>query len=252
MKALCLWPRNRAYYHRNTWAGKKRLENGSWVLDSPASNAMAHFLHNLFFLAGPDFASSVGLKSVTAELYRANSIQNFDTVACRIWAQNDIEILFYASHAVPTDKGPLFTLEFDEATVYFGNGFDEIVSVDHHNKEKYYGSPEKDHQFRKLFEAVSAVHHPLEVSCTPEAARSHVLCVNGLHESVPDIVVFPAPLIEHDSNQDLTWVSQLQEILVDCYHCAALPAEKNITWARSGREIDLRRYLSFPEDQSLV
>ncbi|MCG6986932.1 MAG: Gfo/Idh/MocA family oxidoreductase, partial [Gemmatimonadetes bacterium] len=45
-RTLTLWPRTEAYYGRNDWAGRKRDSAGRWILDSPASNAMAHHLHN--------------------------------------------------------------------------------------------------------------------------------------------------------------------------------------------------------------
>ena len=52
MKSLCLWPRRESYYRRNDWAGKIQDSEGQWILDSPANNAMAHFLHNMLYLLG--------------------------------------------------------------------------------------------------------------------------------------------------------------------------------------------------------
>ena len=42
LKTIALWPRGEIYYSRNNWAGKLKDENGNWVLDSPANNALAH------------------------------------------------------------------------------------------------------------------------------------------------------------------------------------------------------------------
>ena len=39
---------------RNDWAGRKRDRTGAWILDSPANNAMAHDLHNMFYVLGGD------------------------------------------------------------------------------------------------------------------------------------------------------------------------------------------------------
>src|SRR6185369_5530632 len=41
-------PRSQEYYTRNDWAGKIQ-RGGSWVLDSPANNAMSHYLHLAMF-----------------------------------------------------------------------------------------------------------------------------------------------------------------------------------------------------------
>ena len=47
-----LWPRDERYYSRNGWAGVKRTNDGTWILDSPTNNACAHFLHNMFYVLG--------------------------------------------------------------------------------------------------------------------------------------------------------------------------------------------------------
>jgi len=53
-------------------AGRLRdAASGAWVLDSPANNAMAHFLHNALFLLGPEVHLSAVPASVTSELARA-------------------------------------------------------------------------------------------------------------------------------------------------------------------------------------
>ena len=47
-KAIVLWPRDTAYYHRTTgWAGKKYDRSGNPIFDCVASNATAHYLENI-------------------------------------------------------------------------------------------------------------------------------------------------------------------------------------------------------------
>src|SRR5688500_14823920 len=76
------WPRSERYFTRNDWAGRLQ-RNGRWVLDSPANNALAHFLHLALFLLGDRPAASAKTSSVSAELYRANRIENYDTCSMR-------------------------------------------------------------------------------------------------------------------------------------------------------------------------
>ena len=53
IRTIVCFPRDLEYFRRGTgWAGKRRLENGEPVLDSVASNAAAHYLHNMLFLTG--------------------------------------------------------------------------------------------------------------------------------------------------------------------------------------------------------
>ena len=99
LKCLYLWPRDEGYYARNDWAGKRKDAEGAWVLDSPVQNAMAHDLHNMFYVLGKTRETSARPAEVEAELYRANAIENFDTAAARIRTEEGVEILFFVSHA---------------------------------------------------------------------------------------------------------------------------------------------------------
>jgi len=51
MKTLCFWQRDENYYRRSGWAGKIKDKKGNWILDSPANNAMAHFLRRFLALS---------------------------------------------------------------------------------------------------------------------------------------------------------------------------------------------------------
>jgi predicted dehydrogenase len=246
LKTLCLWSRDDAYYHRNDWAGKIQDAEGRWVLDSPVNNAMAHFLHNMFYVLGEDVARSAQPKETTAELYRANPIENYDTAACRIFTDDGAELLFYVSHATLGDRGPVFEFEFEDAVVSFGEYTDDIVAQDKQGREKRYGSPDADHQFRKLFEAVEAVNAPVPIVCGVETARSQTVCINGIQESMPDIVTFPRSVIQRDEELQRWWVKGLDEVLVKCYQKGVLPSESGVPWAKAGWMVDLEDYHYFP------
>jgi len=85
LATLCAWPRDRAYYRRNSWAGRLRDgDSGAWVLDSPANNAMAHFLHNALFLLGPAMTHSALPAAVTAELAARIRSRAPTRPACRV------------------------------------------------------------------------------------------------------------------------------------------------------------------------
>lgn len=246
VKTLCLWPRDERYYQRNNWAGRKKDEKGNWILDSPANNAMAHFLHNLLYVLGDRVDTSAQPKEVTAELYRAYPVENFDSVACRVVLKTGTELLFYASHTIPEDRGPMFSLEGERGIASFGEFSKEIMMKDFKGNKKHYGSPDDDHQFKKLFEAVAAAREPRTILCGPEASRSQTLCVNGIQESVPDIVEFPASMVNHDNEKGGLWVKGLAEAFNDCYSRGILPSEAGFSWARCGKTVNLRNYTFFP------
>lgn len=246
LKTLCFWPRDAGYYRRNNWAGKQRDEGGRWILDSPLNNAMAHFLHNLFYLLGEEIHLSSQPEEVTAELYRAYPIQNFDSAACRVITREKVELLIYVSHTVAGERGPIFNLEFEDAVVSYGDISEEIIATDNRGRTKSYGSPEADHQFLKLFEAVEAVSTPRPAICGPEAARSQTLCINGVQESVPDIPTLPDSLLECSNDGKRIWIRGLDESFYECYQEAILPGEAGVGWASTGKTVDLSDYRAFP------
>ncbi len=92
------WPRLDNYYSRANWAGTMTLE-GRPVMDGPATNAFAHLVHNIMFLAAPerhDFAIPV---AVEGELYRARRIESYDVACLRGRFAAQIEFSVAVTHA---------------------------------------------------------------------------------------------------------------------------------------------------------
>jgi hypothetical protein len=216
------------------------------VLDGPANNAMAHFLHNLLYLGGPEIHLSARPRTVRAELYRAYPIESCDTAACRVNTDTGLEILMYASHVTETAIDPRFTLEFETASVTFDAKAGGIIARNAAGLVKQYGAPDDSPQFTKLFEAIGAVYSPAPVVCGPEAAMAQTLAVNGMHESVSAPVSFPDAMVVRDDEAGRRYVPALNETLSQCYQRHLLPAEADVSWARAGLLVDLDGYDTFP------
>lgn len=215
MKTICLWPRPFAYFKRNGWAGRIWADDGSLVLDSIANNACAHFLHNMFFLTGPEMHTSSIPATVTGERWRAYDIPNFDTVVCRVMTGNEVELLFYASHVTGNQVDPSFEFEFENATVRMDAESDGIVAVQKDGTVTRYGHPDTDHQFKKLFYAIERCKSPGAVICPPEAAIPQTLCINALHELPDEIQTFPSRFVVIEKER--RWVKGLGEALEAAY-----------------------------------
>ena len=244
--SIVLWPRNKDYYSR-AWAGKMRDEKGRWILDSVASNATAHYLHNMLYLLGQREDESARPDYLTAELYRANEIENFDTAAVRIYTRDGVELLFYVTHAVMETLNPTFCFEFERAKVIYGKtdgSRENIVAVFSDGSRKVYGDPEED-IMKKLWLTMDAIRALQPVVCGIEAASSHTLCINGMQEAVPRISHFPEKLIRYDENRRITWVEGLNEVFKTCYREGKLPHEIGVSWAKAGRKMDLDKYVFF-------
>jgi predicted dehydrogenase len=247
LRCLYFWPRDESYYRRNDWAGKIKDDQGRWVLDSPANNAMAHDLHNMFYVLGKETHSSALPVQVEAELYRAYDIENFDTAAVRCLTDTEAEILFYVSHSSLQNIGPLLLYEFERARVVLSGRGSEFRAEFPDGSVKSYGSPDAE-EMKKLWDALDGLRSRRQPLCGPEAAASQVLCINGMHDSMPRIADFPEPLLrlngEPGSRQ--RWIDGLDEALLRCYNQAKLPSELGLPWSRKGQVISLRKYKEYP------
>ena len=234
---LCAWPRHAAYYRRNSWAGRLRDSvTGAWVLDSPANNAMAHFLHNALFLVGPDTARSAVPAAVTAELARAYALESADTAACRILTDNGCEVLFLASHVTEHRIEPRFRLECEAGVVTFGETGRQIEGTASDGRVAGYGDPDSTPQFRKLLVAIDRVRRPGAIVCGIEAAAAQTVCVTAMHESAPAIVSVPGSL-RRGRPDDRVYVVRLEDELQRCYQSGVLPSEIGCPWAVPGRRV---------------
>src|SRR5688500_14931071 len=197
LRTLVLWPRDERYYRRNRWAGRRVNDDGEPVHDSPVSNACAHYLHNMLYILGPRVDRSATPLAVTAELYRAQSIESYDTAALRCVTEGGAELLFVASHATRHARGPVFSYEFENATVTFAEGEDRgaIVARFADGTTKRYGPPCKATDPGKLWVTLDAVRSGEPVPCGIEAAIPHMQVTCAAHQSTPDVVPFPAPLV---------------------------------------------------------
>jgi predicted dehydrogenase len=251
MKTRILWPRNASYYQRNRWAGRIKSDSGDWVLDSPANNAMAHYLHNALYVLGDTPTTSARPISVQAELYRANPIENYDAVALRVVTEGNVEILFYGAHAVPDEAHPVFCFEFESATVeYTAYSQQGIIARFNDGRMRLYGDPNAPGaEWEKLWQTVDSIRTGEPVACGIEAASAHTLCINGAQEST-EITSIPPEGVRRESRGEadsLTWVVGLQGAFINSYTQSCLPAEAGtFPWSRAGKVIDLHQYDHFP------
>ena len=240
LKAMVLWPRDERYYRRNNWAGRQYGEQGEPIFDSPVSNACAHYLHNMLYVLGERTHLSASAASVTAELYRAHKIENFDTAALRLQTGSGVPVLFIVSHVTRHARGPAFVYEFERAVVEFDDQKQgQIVARFNDGSVRMYGVPASSTDISKLWQTVEAVRTGERTVCGIEAAVSQTQVVCAAQQSMPQIVPFPSALVQvsGDAGSRRTSVSGLEDVLVRCYEQFALPSELGVTWSAPGREV---------------
>lgn len=178
------WPRSSAYYGRNEWAGRLRVGE-AWVLDSPVSNAFAHFLMMGLFWSGESLEAVAEIAEVEAELYRAANIESFDTACMRARTTRGIEILFYGSHAGAEEFPPEVQIIGDEGSIVWGyESFYTVVR----GKRPVEVLPVPN-QLDTRLTVLDAVMDRLEGKSSfivePALGREHTRLMNALHDFFP-------------------------------------------------------------------
>ena len=252
LKTMTQWPRNAGYYARSPWAGRQRMDDGAWVLDSPVNNATAHYLHHLLYLTGATQTTSARPVHLQAELYRANPIGNFDTGFLRGRLDNGAEMLYMASHAVPSHIGPVCQYDFEHAVIHnCFPGWDAFVARFKDGRLVRYGDADRT-GCNKLWDCVDAVRTGVPVACDVETATAQTLCVNAAALSCPEVTPFDQSLIRTVGNgpDQVTYVQDLQPVFSLCWGMDALPAELGCTpWAVAGKAVDIDADFTFPPVQ---
>lgn len=229
LKTLILWPRDRLYFKRGTgWAGKIRAADGSLIYDSVANNAAAHYLHNMLYVTGAALDESRPATEVTAQLYRVNSIENFDTAIIRCKLLGGADATFIASHTIDKAQNPMFDYKFTRGRVTYTQdpvpeGISDadaytrghIIGITDNGEVRDYGDPffEVERKFR-IARAAAAGEDGYGVVCGIKAAAEHTKVINYIGENF-DINEFPKENIRERG--ELLYVEGLADRLIAVY-----------------------------------
>lgn len=228
LRTLVLWPRDLAYYSRGTgWAGKKHDRAGNPIFDSVASNATAHYLENMLWLAGNGF-NGAPIADMKVETWRANDIETFDTVTLIGTLDNGAEITYVVSHAIHPDalQNPMFEYEFENATAYFGGyGVDgaSLTARFRDGSVKDYGVSDNGSMgyTAKLWNMIDAIREGAPIACPAAAALCHADAIAKMREIEPDSRVFK----NIRRTESFVWTPGLDKALIRCYEERRLLSE---------------------------
>ncbi|MCU1565884.1 MAG: putative dehydrogenase [Pseudarthrobacter sp.] len=107
------WVRDRAYYKRSRWAGK-RVIDGVDVVDGVATNPLAHAVATALRIAGARTTADIAL--LETELYRANQIESDDTSVIRIRTSSGLPITCALTLCATESVEPYVTLQGSAGT----------------------------------------------------------------------------------------------------------------------------------------
>ncbi len=238
-----LWPRSSAYYDRNGWAGKLKVD-GACVLDSPVNNAFAHFLMLALFWAGEAADTAAEIVDLDAELYRAGRIESFDTVSLRLRTRAGVEILFHGSHAGREELVPEVQLRGEGGAIGWTYEGNYTVSRPGHPDETRPVPPQFDARLQVLDAVLERLATGKGFVVTPALVREHTRLVNALHEYFPIHEVPRRYLETAAGNHGVFYrVRDLDAVVTRASERRQLFSETGAPWARaSGGMRSLRGY----------
>lgn len=104
------WPRDRAYYSRNSWTGRLN-QGGKLVLDSPLNNAFSHVANLSLFFAEPQLDKCAVVRLKRGKLSRHFPIETYDTVMARLETESGCPITWAFTHADDEKINPHIMIE---------------------------------------------------------------------------------------------------------------------------------------------
>lgn len=191
IRFLGLWPRTRAYFQRNDWAGRLEAE-GRPVFDSPLNNAFAHFVMLSLYFAGVAGRPGSEVRLDQVELFRTHDIPSFDTGVARLTTDTGVALWFGASHASRTSLEPEILIAGATGTACW-----------RYEAEAWWEDAPGRRERRALLDANGArremmaatlrrLRDPAAPICTSEMAGRHTALVEALHRQGEILPVAPS------------------------------------------------------------
>ena len=207
------WPRSRAYYQRNSWAGLKKDQQERPVFDSVINNATAHYLHNMLFFLGSALDQAAMPEQIDARLWRGQSIENYDTAFVRMQkqmpGQAPVELMMVASHSTDQVIDPSFEFCFSNGRLVHQAGqLTGYIGLDDKAADPQvvdYGTTHGGEDTEgKLNAMIAAARGGARPVCHVETAMPHVRVIDYLQKNCP-IRDIPAELLQTKVDQDTSW-----------------------------------------------
>lgn len=245
-----VWPRDSVYYGRTPWAGRLR-NRGTWILDSPLQNAFNHFLNLTLFLLGPNVDESATPASVTAELYRVNEIESYDTISLRVRLDVGPEVLIHLTHAGRDFCDPVIRFDGNRGTATWRFNGETTLSLQDGaamTRQVLDVESQRTSMVAAFNRRVRGVDDPERTAATLEQARETLVVVNGVSEAAPVNTIPPDNWVPVDREEGarLLAIPDIEHVFEYCSeHHQMLHESGTVPWSVEGHARDLRGYDHF-------
>ncbi len=230
IRVCALWPRSTEYYRRTDWAGKLTSE-GMTILDSPANNAMAHFIQMALFWAGERRESAAEIDGLESALYRAQRIESFDTISARATLRNGAELTVNMSHSAETFMDAEIVIETTAGCYTWNDTEDSSLSYTREPQKNATLPSYEDTRLVMLRHICECLHgHPSNV-CTLEMARAHTQFIDRIHRTLA-IEDVPEEWIQSrlEKSEEFIQVKGLAESMIEAHRRGCLLSEVGLPW----------------------
>ena len=245
------WPRTLKYFARNGWSGRLRNPAGEWVLDGPSTNALAHQVNNMLYVASTKAGGYAAPTSVRAELYAAGPIESHDTGAIEIRTEDGPTIYWFGTHCSREHFGPMIEVEGEKGRANWRPGEEMQIDLEDGTEEARRAANASPNMIANFAEAVAA-NDPRRLRCSLRATRAFVLSVNGAHESSGRIHRIDSTfhrVAGTTPEEQTTVIDGIDELVVRAAGEKRLFSELDgaPSWTRTTGPFDLRGYDRFPQ-----
>lgn len=251
-RTMVMWPRAQSYYERNAWAGQLR-SNDRWTLDGPATNATAHYLSHMTYLAQTVEEEGFGVESVRAELYRAKDIPSYDTSCIEVVTKGGARLYHYVTHSCVENVNPETVLECERGTAHWDRD-SETWTIRYSDGTEESSPSDADSpvhagpiaQVARVAAGVDAA--PL---CGITQAGPHVLIINLAFESSMGIIPVTSAYTRQSDHQGSTLLSVegIEDVIRDAWKKGGLFSDFGVPWAKGTQSVAAKGYTQFPSKE---
>ncbi len=231
LKSLVAWQRNKDYYATSTWKGRIRDAEGNWIMDSVATNAAAHHLHNIFFMLGDELDAAAMPVSAKASLRRANPIESFDTCSIMGAFDSGARFLYLATHSADSNIQPMLSYTFEKGQIDLDMNVPQpVLRGMAGGRTIEYGRARGPHEERiKLISFLEACAGGQTMLSGIRSVIPYTRVTNALFETAR-IRPFPSQSIMRTDPQAGCFVKGLGELFLQCFKSGKPPANENAEW----------------------
>jgi len=243
------WRRSRSYYRRTPWAGKLLYE-GSYVLDGPINNPLAHILNNELFVASPNEGELARPLRVWAEMYRGHPYIDGENTSC-IKAKLDTgaELYFFGTLCSPNQHKQRMRVVGTKATAHWQMGGDLVIERQDGVRECRPGKEADPGRtincFTNLIEVlrgeVDALVNPIVQS------RNYVLTINAAYESAKRVRQIPVEYLDTIGvgDDEAVIVRGIESIIDQGFEQLRTFSDIGVAWARPAEVFEVGDYDRF-------